>query len=77
MQTRPVCGAQQLRWRERLPHLPTAAHATPSLVLQQAALGLAALPVYAALQAATIPQSAGSADSSLYTREPLHGAYRG
>jgi len=31
------------------------------------------LPVYAAHRAATIPQSAGSADSSLYTRESLRG----
>ena len=29
------------------------------------------LPVYVAQRAATIPQSACSADSSLYTREPL------
>ena len=49
-------------------------HSLRSLLPPHAALSSLPLPAYAALRAATIPQSRCSRDSSLYTREPFIGA---
>ena len=51
----PVAVPGECPWRERLRPSPTAAHAAPSLYLPQAALGLAALPVYICEANATCP----------------------